>query len=140
MADSDITSKAEAALQQVVLGLQLDGLTVDTGQDDDTLALPNAICGVDITGDEVPLNSGNFLVTARVSVNTSVEEGLEAHRSRVAAVFDSLMADDIGTTLSDSIPEFHAYPPWARRTGKIKKEKAFCDWIELEHLAAASDL
>lgn len=139
---SDLTSKAEAALQHVALALLLENVTVNTGQDDDTLELDNIICTVQQTSDEVPLGSGNFVLTGRVTLNSSTEneDALVTHRTRVATVFDAFMSDEIGATLSASIEDFHAFEPWGRQEGKITKEKALCDWIELTFLAAASDL
>lgn len=141
MASNDLTSKAEAAMKSVVDALALTGVTSNTGQDDDTLALPNVICSVEQTGEEVPIGSGNFVLTGRATVNSSADdETLAAHRARVATVFDAFMADNIGATLSAAVTDFYAYEPWGRGQGKITKEKVLCDWIELQFLAAPSDL
>lgn len=141
MPDNDLTSKGEAALKSVADGLSLTGVTVNTGQDDDTLAVPNIICTVEQTGDEVPLGTGNFVLTARITVNSNADDdGLSTHRTRVATVFDAFMSDTIGASLSAAVTGFYAYEPWARRAGKITKEKVLCDWLELDFLAAAADL
>jgi len=142
MPDSDLTSKAEAALKSVADGLSLTNVTVNTGQDDDTVGLPNVILTVEQSGEEVPLHTGNFVLTARITVNSdsAADTALATHRTRVATVHDAFMSDTIGASLSAAVTGFYAYEPWARRTGKITKEKALCDWLELDFLACAADL
>jgi 3-phosphoglycerate kinase len=140
MPDNDLTSKAEAARQSVVDALALTGVTVNTGQDDDTLALPNVICSVE-QGNEEVIGLGNFRLVARVTVNSSSDDNtLAEHRTRVATVFDAFINDAIHTTLSAAVSGFYAYEIWERRQGKLVKEKTLCDWLEMEFLAAAADL
>lgn len=141
MPNNDVESKNEAAGKSVVDGLSLTGVTSNTGQDDDMLALPNVICGCD-QGDEEPLGTGIFRTVLRVTVNSpnNVDDALATHRTRVQTVRDAFMSDAIETTLTTAVSDFHAYIPYARRSGKLAKEEAFCDWLELEYLSCASDL
>lgn len=143
MADSDLTSKAEAALMSVTTALSL-GATIDvrTGMDDDALEKgANVIHSVEETSDEVPLDSGNFICSGRITVNSSAHDyTLAEHRARVATVFDAFMSDALAATLSAAVSDFYVLAIYRRQKGKIVKENAFCDWLELQFLACPSDL
>lgn len=143
MADSDLTSKAEAALMSVTTGLSL-GATIDvrTGMDDDVLEKgANVVHSVEDTGEEVPMDTGNFICVGRVTVNSNANDyTLAQHRTRVATVFDAFMDDALAATLSAAVTGFYCLAIYGRQKGKIVKEQAFCDWLELRFLACPSDL
>lgn len=143
----DLTSKVEHAAQAVVNTLSLTGTpVVRTGQDDDTLTLPCIICGCENTGEEIPRESGNFIVTLRVSVKSEANDtSLATHRANVATVFDKFREDTINTTLGTSLDDFYAYPVRDARIGKSRDTRddggaVMTDWIELDFLACPSDI
>ncbi len=143
MADSDLTSKAEEALMSVTTALAL-GSTIDvrTGMDDDTLENgANVIHSVEDTGEEEVLGLGYFICVGRVTVNSNSDDyTLAEHRARVATVFDAFMDDALEATLSAAVANFYVLAIRSRQKGKIQKDKAHCDFLEIRFLACASDL
>jgi len=126
----------------VTTGLSLgDEINVRTGADDEDLNKgANVVHSVDDTGEEIPMDTGNFVCIGRITVNSHMKDyTLVQHRERVATVFDAFMDSGLPDTLS-AVSGFHCFAIYGRQTGKIQKDKAFCDWLELRFLAAPSDL
>lgn len=105
---NDLFSKLEAAMKSVVDALGLDGVTVNTGMDDDELTVPYVVCNADSAGEEVVKDTGLMEVSARVIVASEADaHDMTTHRSRVATVFDAFMDDAIAATLSSAVADFH---------------------------------
>lgn len=111
--------KPEEAMKAVVDGLTLniytgDGdvsaVTVNTGQEDDDLALPSVTCAViGASGEEVVKGTGIHRCRAVVRVTSSANVAKDEHQARAATVFDALLSSTIKETLSASISDFHVF-------------------------------
>lgn len=108
MAYNDLQSKIEAAAKVLVDALALSGVTVTTGADDDTIALPAVFCMAgDLTEAEGLIGTGIFrgALTIRVKSNAN-DTSLAAHRERVATVFDAIAIDVLKTSMSAAGTDF----------------------------------
>lgn len=146
--------KLEAALAAVVDALTLDVYSGDspatevfirTGQDDDDFKPPNVTCVVLEGGEEFVRGTGNWRSTAIVRVCSSANVTLAEHRERCGTVFDSILTDDIKTTLSAAVDDFavlHAMPsgPVATRKEPVEDSFMFVSELPLEVIWCGSDV
>jgi hypothetical protein len=146
--------KLEAAFAAVVDALTLDIYSGDspatevfirTGMDDDDFQLPNVTCMVVESGDEVVRGTGNWQSTVMVRVCSSANVSLAEHRARHGAVFDSVLQDDIKTTLSAAVDDFtvlHVMPrgPVATRKEPVDNGFMWVSELTLEVIWAGSDI
>lgn len=136
----DHTEKLEHAAQAVVEALAYSGLFALTGSDDGEKKVPNAQCSV-LSSQEEPAFSGNYRSTLEIRVaSRAVESGLAAHRAIVATVFDAFHDDDLATTLSDAIEDFHVIGIGERRLSKENTDTQYVDILELDVYSCPSDL
>jgi hypothetical protein len=103
----DLQSKLEASVKSLVDALGL-GATVNTGIDDDALTLP-AVIIIAETGEEFPLNTGNYKMRTTIRCRSNADDTtLAAHRTFAATVFDSIKTDTLAADLSAAVPDFTA--------------------------------
>ena len=147
MAYNDLLSKVEAAAKSVVDDLTLSGNpTVNTGLDDDDLALPCVVCTATGTGEEVPRGTGNHVVTVRIHVKSQANDtSLATHRGNVATVFDAFQNDEIDVTLSAAVSDFHVIGVRDVRMDRTEGQQTsgqavMGDFIELDIVACSADL
>ena len=102
----DLQSKAEAATKALVDAVGLSGVTVFTGLEDETQALPAVFCIAENFNQELQ-GVGNYRGTIRVRVKSnSNDTTLADHRTRAAAVFDALVIETLSTALTAAVADF----------------------------------
>jgi len=140
MAYNDLTSKLEAAMKAVVDALALSGVTVNTGVEEETLAVPFVICAADGTTEEIK-STGIFRCSARVVVASSADDtSLVDHRARVASVFDAFLDDAISTTLSAQVADFYVYDVSYTGQPSAMENRQLKNTLEMEIVCCASDI
>ena len=103
---NDLLSKLEEAAKAVIDGLALAGVKVNTGLEDEKLALPYVVCSAVSSTEEI-IDTGLHRVKLRIVVASDADaHQLAAHRERVAPVFAELRQDDIEATLSAKVEDF----------------------------------
>src|SRR3990172_4738862 len=96
-------------MKSVVDALGLSGVTVNTGVEEEGLALPYVICSADGMQEEL-IGSGIFRLAATVAVASSADDStLLNHRAIVNQVFDAFLQSDIDATLSAAVNDFFVY-------------------------------
>jgi hypothetical protein len=140
MAYSDITCKLEAALKVVADSVGLSGVTVNTGVEEEGLALPYIICAADGSQEEI-LGTGIFRCTGRVTVASSADDStLASHRANVSAVFDAFMDSDIAATLSTAVDDFYVYKVMPGAMPSTTENRQLKNSLEMEIVCCASDI
>ena len=140
MAYNDLTCKLEAALKSVVDGLSLSGINVNTGVEDETLALPWIVCASDAGQEEIH-GTGIFRCTAKVTIASSADDDtLVTHRDRVATVFDAFLDGDISTTLGATAADFYVYDVLYTGQPASMENRQMRNTLEMEIVCCASDV
>lgn len=140
MAYNDITCKVEAALKSVVDSVGLSGVTVNTGVEEEALALPYVICAADGAQEEI-LGTGIFRCTGRVTVASSADDSdLATHRSNVSSVFDAFLDSAIATTLSAAVDDFYVYSVMPGGMPSATENRQLRNSLEMEIVCCASDI
>jgi hypothetical protein len=142
MSSNRVTGKLEEAAKILVDALTFAVTrTSNTGVDNDELKLPNVICSAE-QGEEYPLNSGNFWIRLRATLNSQIKDTtLANHQADFQVLADKFMEDDIAAQLSaTAVTEFHVFGVRGREQGRTIKEQAHSDYIELDVLAASTDI
>jgi hypothetical protein len=119
MAYFGIERKVERALQSLLDAVNLDGVPVYLGSDnnDETeeveqgMRLPFVVCICDDASSDMPgLMDGVYQARCRVEVNTHRDdEPGSAADARAATVRDTLLTDDLAARLSSSVADFHCF-------------------------------
>lgn len=141
----DLLHKAESAasiIAATVASSFTQTYTVCTGLNDGEIAVPNIIVTASATGEQVPPNSGNKMITLRATLNANPNDTtLEDFAANASTLFDVFNSDDIGAQLSAAVADFYAYdPPRENREGSEAHEDKMSKWIELELLACETDV
>lgn len=140
----DLLSKMEEAAAIIVANLAgtSQSYSVRTGLDDDSYEVPNIILTASDTGEQIPKNSGNKIVTLRATINSNPNDTTLVNFSADAKLlFDLFNSDDIGAQLSSAVDSFYVYdPPKENREGAEPKDNKLSKFIELELLACEADV
>lgn len=141
----DLLHKAEAAASSVVATVVASfsaTYAVCTGLNDDNLTVPNVVVTASATGEQIPPNSGNKIVTLRATLNANPSDTtLESFAGDAKLLFDVFNGDDIGALLSATTANFYAYdPPRDNKEGSEPRDDKLSKYIELELLACETDI
>lgn len=98
-------AKLEAALKAIVDALAIEGLTVNTGSDDETLALPWVICSVEGNGQEVEHDLGIYRFNGSVQVATALvdesrEDHLQAHKDLASQIEAVIQINELAANIN----------------------------------------
>lgn len=143
MAYNDLNSKLEEAMKSVVDDLALASVTVNAGATTEDLATPYVVCACSAGGTEAEnlKGTGIYVHTATVTVTSSLDDDtMVTHRSRVASVFDAFRDNDIATTLSSAVSDFHCYDVLFRASPMDESERKVSNILEMEVVCCASDI
>jgi len=140
MAYNDLTCKLEESMKMVVDGLSLAGVTVNTGVEEETLAVPYVICAADGMQEEIK-STGIYRCGARVIVASSADDtSLTDHRTRVSTVFDAFLDSGIATTLSGNVSDFYVYDVAFGGQPAAMENRQMKNTLEMEVVCCASDI
>jgi hypothetical protein len=146
-----LTSKLSAAIVKVLFdaGIKPGGSTLDiqvnTVLDDAEQSLPCVVCE-STRGSEAPQASGNYTLTARVSIHSPGDQGgnedpVADHDARVSAVLNVLNVDNLATLLSAAVTDFTVFDPVTDRAlGPDIHGRAFVDTFEFRAYCCPADI
>lgn len=99
---TDLINKLESAAAAIVATITFsEPQTILTGENDGDVAVPNVTCSAASTEEQVPKNSGNFIVRLVISKNSNpADTGLTNHVADCALLGDQFIATDIGSQLT----------------------------------------
>jgi len=136
----DLLSKVEAAAKTVVDGLNLSGLTSNTGIEDESLSLPYAVCKASSGGEEI-VDTGLDRVRLDVVVASDADaHSLSAHRTRVSTIFDAFRVDDLNETLGNAVDDFGVVAVHKAGEKSEVEGRKLKNTLELDIVCCALDL
>lgn len=140
---------AEAAI--AAMDPQPDPLpTVYTAKDNSDKTLPAIICEADGSGEEDPPSTGNFWVTAGLSLrHTAVDDGVDGGEMKandqaiLTALSNAIFIDSLAADLSAAVDDFTVFPNSENLEAPHRDQIADGVWedtIQFKALCCASDL
>ena len=138
---NDLLSKAEAACKSAIDALALSGVTINTGIEDETIALPYVVCYASGSTEEIP-DTGLDRVRMEVIMCSDAEAttGLVTHRARVAQIIDLFRDADIITTLGAAETDFGVMEVAFDSQSAEMEDHKLKNTMELDIICCSKDL